>query len=213
MKEFNGDLWAFHEEGYHVVVTTNLGWGELRSPTAVYNNMGAGSVQAAARRWPWLPAWYGRRCCQFAASQLGSMPVLKRDDLRVVFLPVKPLNRRNPAASWDQLASVPLIRSGLEQLRSWFLAERKRGMALQLALTLPGAGNGGLERGMVYGLVRECLDDLDVALVDRQLDVARAAWEHSQRLSPEWGSCVSCGGDRLADELDHESRCHGCARP
>ncbi len=182
MLEVNGNLWDYHARGFHVVVTTNAGWEQDplwapgASPTlanesgpACWNNMGAGSVYEAWRRNPSLAEWYGRRCRAHALQSDDPMPVLKRDDLRLVFLPVKPLLRHEPAMSWNQKASLLLIESGLRQIERWYRGTFGQRQAPKLAMTLPGAGNGGLDPREVRALVVRELGHTGVTLVDRQL--------------------------------------------
>ena len=87
MRVERGDLWDYHARGWHVVVTTNIGWDRSGR-----NNMGAGMALQAALRWPGLPLWYGLECRKRGAET----PVLVRDDVRLVFFPVKPLLEANP---------------------------------------------------------------------------------------------------------------------
>lgn len=163
MEEVRGNLWDYHGPR-QVVVTTNIGW----SPPATWmtggeerdwNNMGAGSVLEAWKRFPEISSWYAERCKMYGANT----PVLKRPDLRLVFLPVKPL-LNPPSMSWNQRASYKLIGLGLAQLAAWW--DRHHPL---LAMTLPGAGNGGLPPGEVRRLVRTMLGHTDIILVDRQL--------------------------------------------
>ena len=144
MIEVTANLWDFHAKGHHVVVTTNIGW----APGNPWNNMGAGMALQAAYRYPELPGWYGRRCREYGAGT----PVLKRDDLGLVFLPVKPLLEENPGASWNQTASLELIARGLDQLLAWVTTRKAK-----VAMGLPGAGNGRLDPVEVLGLVRDKL--------------------------------------------------------
>jgi hypothetical protein len=97
------------------------------------------------------------------------MPVLKRDDLRLVFLPVKPVVWSAPQLSWDQQADLLYIQAGLQQIRSWQATPG----APKLAMTLPGAGNGSLDPREVRALVLRELGHTGITLVDRQLRVVR----------------------------------------
>jgi hypothetical protein len=143
MKIVKGDLWDFWELGWKIVVSTNIGWGRGllvgEGSRQHANNMGAGIAWQAASRWPWLPLWLGEH--YRARHRLGAtqQPV-EHDQLRLIFVPVKPLLESDPAYSWNQRASVPLID---EQLN---LLTRHRG---KIALGFVGCGNGGLRQDQV----------------------------------------------------------------
>jgi hypothetical protein len=155
MKRIRGDIWRLWDKGFHVVVTTNIGWDHRDM-----NNMGAGTVQRAASVWPELPRWYGSWCRSMGAK----MGVVRRPGLRLVFLPVKPLIEACPSLSWDQKADLVLIERGLVQLGVWWRRYRPA-----LAMTLPGAGNGGLDPAEVLALVERVLGDTEIVLCDLQL--------------------------------------------
>lgn len=174
MKEKNANLWNFHEVGFQAVVTTNIGWDEVWNKKLrgfrPLNNMGAGSVLEAATRWPELPEWYGRRCREYKTE----MPVLWRPDMGLVFLPVKPLMTLTPSWSWNQKASLVLIRRGLDQIRDWWEQHQPK-----IVMTLPGAGNGGLPPGEVLALVRVVLGHTDIVVADYRMVEA-------QQTAPKW---------------------------
>lgn len=152
MRIERGDLWERWDEGSKIVITTNIGW----DPVTLRNNMGAGIALEAMRRWPWLPEWYGRFC----RATFPHTPVIEHDQLRLIFLPVKPLlNRNNPEISWDQRASVFLVVEGLKQLRHH---------AGHIALGFPGCGNGGLEPIEVLPHIERQLDPTRFVVRDRQ---------------------------------------------
>lgn len=161
MKQYKRDIWELYDSGMDVVVTTNIGW-HLET---YRNNMGAGTVMEAARRFPELPEWYGRECA--AMIELGVVQVLYREDLRLWFFPVKPLLLpSNPEISWDQKADMDLIRRGLRQLKMH--PDRIR----DTAMTLPGAGNGGLSPRDVLDTVKaelRMVPGAQIVLCDRQL--------------------------------------------
>lgn len=162
-----GELWEEHHKGAIVCVTTNVGWdSETRD-----NNMGAGSVSQAAKVYPWLPVWYGaemERIVEETGDRRGR--VIYNAAIGVVFLPVKPLlDTENPERSWDQVACLMTIRSSLRQLRELKLCRQSH--TGYVALTLPGAGNGGLRVEPVAALVRQELGKLrthNYVVVDRQ---------------------------------------------
>lgn len=141
MRIVQGDLWDFHAEGWKIVISTNIGWTETppawaRSVGAGHwphhNNMGAGVALEAARRWPWLPEWLGSHYRARHRVGLEQRPV-EHDQLRLIFVPVKPLLPNDPAYSWNQNADLELIRRQLGMLS----AHQGR-----LALGFIGCGNG-----------------------------------------------------------------------
>lgn len=137
MKIEKGNLWDHWERGSKVVVTTNIGW----DPVTRENNMGAGMALQAATRWPWLPELYGSFCRLTAPFT----PVMEMADLRLIFMPVKPLlDVKDPERSWNQEARRALIVVGLKQLREH---------TGEIALGLPGCGNGGLRAEDVRPIV------------------------------------------------------------
>jgi hypothetical protein len=141
-----GDLWQYHEEGWRVVVTTNIGW----DPESGRNNMGAGVALQASQRWPDLPLWYGVQC----EMQRQAMPVIQHSARRLIFLPVKPLlDPLRPEISWDQEADLGLIKRGLRQVAGIALEEA----GPRVALSFPGCGNGGLPESLVLPVMQETL--------------------------------------------------------
>jgi hypothetical protein len=164
MRKDTCDIWDYYEKGYRIVVTTNLGWD-----VGMTNNMGAGLALQTARRFPWLPTWYGAECYKMAENQQEL--VIPFNPLRLIFLPVKPLLIDAPHMSWNQMADLGLIKRGLENLRNGFA--QKGGavpIALPIALTLPGCGNGGLHRDQVLPLVEKIFASYNtVVLCDQAL--------------------------------------------
>ena len=160
MKHEQGDLWDHYARGEKVVITTNVGW-DLKT---LRNNMGAGMALQAARRWPWLPEWYGRYCRHWILrrqSPVRTVPVVELD--RLIFLPVKPLlSFADPERSWDQTARLDTIRVSLTQLT------RHQG---QIALGFPGCGNGGLQPTDVLPLLYLFLRDERFTICDWEFPV------------------------------------------
>lgn len=170
MEILKGDLWDYYAKGWKIVISTNIGWsnGEAwRGNSALgkrTNNMGAGIAHQAQQRWPWLPEWLGSHYHAVHRSGMRQRPV-EHDELRLIFVPVKPLLESDPAYSWNQKASPELIR---EQLG--MLAQHKGNIALGFI----GCGNGALEQAAVLpsllklGLVRGHLGHGKTIVVDRE---------------------------------------------
>lgn len=158
MQLVKANIWELAAAGHDVVVTTNIGW----DPRTYENNMGAGTALQAYQRCPSLAVWYGHECRRMTHE--GTVDVLYRGDLGLYFLPVKPLlDPGDPERSWDQLASYALIERMLGRLAAM---PKPR----PVALTLPGAGNGGLDPERVRSLALKQLGELErVTLCDLQL--------------------------------------------
>lgn len=164
MRHEQADLWERYERGEKVVITTNVGW----DTRTLHNNMGAGMALQAARRWPWLPRWYGQFCRHWVTARqtpVRTVPVVELD--RLIFFPVKPLlHFSDPERSWDQMARLDVIRVSLGQLT------RHQG---QIALAFPGCGNGGLKASDVGPLLALFLTDDRFTVCDWEFPVGNLA--------------------------------------
>lgn len=155
LEVIHGNLWAEHDAGRKVVVTTNIGWSRDG-----YNNMGAGMALQAARRWPVLPLWYGT-VCQLLRE---ATPVVEHAELGLIFFPVKPLlDPSNPERSWDQIADHALIMRSLRQLA---LVEG------DVSMGFPGCGNGSLLPSTVLPLLERYLPGERFRVVDAEVPPA-----------------------------------------
>lgn len=170
MQIIKGDLWGYHSEGWKIVISTNIGWGARiysRCNTEHANNMGAGIAYQAWMRWPWLPDWLGSHYRALHRAGMKQRPV-ELDALRLIFVPVKPLKVEDPAYSWDQKASLDLIR---EQLG--MLSEHQG----KIALGFVGCGNGALHQNVVLPsllkleLVRKHKGHGETVVVDRDAEL------------------------------------------
>lgn len=153
LQSMQGDLWdMWASPKWKIVVTTNIGW----DPRTFENNMGAGVALQAAERFPELPEWYGRFC----ASTAPNTPVVEREDLRLIFLPVKPLlDPHNPELSWNQPARLGLIDRSVRELAE---------IPGRIALAYPGCGNGGLPVEAVRPILQHYLPGDRFLVVDRR---------------------------------------------
>jgi hypothetical protein len=173
MQILKGDLWDFHAKGWKIVISTNIGWTERRPAWSLgktyeegvhVNNMGAGIAAQAAQRWPWLPQWLGSHYRAVHQAGMVQRPV-EHDRLGLIFVAVKPLLVSDPAYSWNQRASVVLIK---EQLG--MLAQHQG----KIALGYVGCGNGAADQKDVLPhllkleLVRGHLGHGETIVVDRE---------------------------------------------
>lgn len=141
-----GDLWKYHERGYWVVVTTNLGW--KKDGTAI---MGAGVAKQAAERFPEIVKEYGRLCKKYRDGRLG---IVLNSQHKLIFFPTKPLDREKPWLSWKQKASMDLIEDSLDDLICLMMHDNIR----PIAMPMVGCGNGGLDPKKVKSLLDRYLD-------------------------------------------------------
>lgn len=155
LKIERGNVWDHYERGAVVVATTNIGWDERG-----VNNMGAGVVLQAWRRFPDLAAWYGRFCREHGANT----PVCVHPD-RLALFPVKPLKREDPAYSWNQTADLRLIERSTIQLAK---LEKIGGFGdREIVMAFPGCGNGGLEVTAVHPILEKHLKSERFRIVDQ----------------------------------------------
>ncbi|HEU4544370.1 MAG TPA: hypothetical protein VFR23_24780 [Jiangellaceae bacterium] len=140
----SGDLWDAFTNGWHIVVTTNIGWDANG-----VNNMGAGVALQAAIRFPDLPGWYGRRCRRTGAST----GVIVHPERRLILFPVKPLKLRCSADSWNQQADLGLIELSCGQLADVLSGDS----GMRVAMAFPGCGNGGLSKRAVRPILEKSL--------------------------------------------------------
>ena len=149
MRIVSGDIWSSRFDACLRVVPVNLGWkanGE--------NVMGRGVAQQAAKRYPDLPIWYGRRC-EFMARD-GDTRLFRYCGL--LLFPVKPLDAIAPHLSWRQSADLGLVEKSTRQLASIPMSKR-------VTLPLVGCGNGGLDPRDVLPVLAKYLTDDDFTLV------------------------------------------------
>ncbi|MGH7198664.1 MAG: hypothetical protein ACREH5_08015 [Candidatus Omnitrophota bacterium] len=148
-----GDIWAEWEKSSgSIVIPTNVGYRKNGS-----NVMGLGLAKDAARRWPELPAWYGRFCMLYGA---GAFPI-RYDEVRsVILLPVKPFDAVTPHLSWKAKADLKLIESSVEALAKFYGTE-------PIYVPMVGCGNGKLKDLDVLPILERHLTDERFVLVKR----------------------------------------------
>lgn len=155
MEVAEGDLWDFYDQGYHVVIPTNL--MTRRDGTAV---MGRGVAEQAVRRFPKLPSWYGAKLKEGVGFALFHQE-------RLVMFPVK--------EDWRSPADLELIRGSCIALR---VAARLDRWEAAYALPLVGCGFGELSEAQVLPVLKEHLIQPCFWLVRRGPDV-KERYPHS----------------------------------
>lgn len=153
MLEAEGDIWKLSGAKDAIVIPTNIGWRD-RDGRAV---MGAGLARDAARRFPALAVMYGKECQE--QRERTPITVYRMNSawcLALVLFPVKPLLQGKPYLSWQQPASVELIKAhlpALEAIGSW--PELQEGKIYVPSL---GCGNGQLDEEDVLPLLQKLPD-------------------------------------------------------
>ena len=156
MLEKSGDLWTWNAEHRWIVITTNIGWKKNGA-----NPMGAGIARVAAEKYPDLPNWYGDRCKKYAEKTA----VAPYREGRMFLFPTKPLDEEQPWMSWKNDACLALIQKSCKQLVKLVDVMEERGdLLVQVALPLPGCGNGNLMPRQVMPILTDILDDRFVLL-------------------------------------------------
>lgn len=167
MRVVKGDLWEFHEAGAWACIPVNIGYKKDGE-----NVMGRGVAVQAAKRWPDVPKIWGG-ACKTLGSKVSAMPLF--DGRRLIFFPTKPLNVREPWASWRNMASPRLIERSATTLASLVEAPcpgcsedlgpvrcvgRKtdcRSIEGDVVLPLVGCGNGKLKEKDVLPILERVL--------------------------------------------------------
>lgn len=140
VKQATTDIWRFHEQGYYIVIPTNL--YVTKDGKAV---MGRGLALQAVQKWPQAPIWYGFHLIEHIRSTpYGRNPHMEdinpydllavNHEWRALFLPVK--------TTWQQQARKGLIEASLANLAT--LLDKPVLKGVQLAIPRLGCGNGGL---------------------------------------------------------------------
>jgi len=149
VRRAEGDLWVWLGKAW-IVVPTNIGWGRVPPKDDAYarvgpNPMKAGVALGVSERFPVLPLLYGHFC----QLQGASTPVVYTDEGLILF-PTKSLKVDAPWKSWDQKASLELLRRSINELTLLQLPDDR-----EVALPLVGCGAGKLAKKAV-------LDELKV---------------------------------------------------
>ncbi len=136
----NGNIWIYHKLGSTIVVPTNAGWRHDGS-----NVMGAGLARDAANLFPDLPLRYGKDCRLLT-------PRVHYEDLRLIMLPSKPLNVKQPHISWQGNANINTIAESLK-----WLQDISEILPKKVYIPLLGSGNGQLDPELIKELMEKTL--------------------------------------------------------
>ena len=126
MKEVNGNIWSYWQDGYVVVIPTNL--QVRRNGTAV---MGAGLALQAAENFPGLDFEYGIHLLSIDNNDNGSLYI---SHAALFLLPTK--------NHWKDGSDISLIENGLRVLVKWYNNQETKP---SVALPRLGCGLGGLK--------------------------------------------------------------------
>lgn len=169
-------IWKCHDAGMYVVIPTNVGWTKGSS-----NVMGAGLAKQAAQKYNWLTRHYGDWCRRY-----GSRINVVRAD-RLILFPVKPLNEDKPWLSWQNGASLELIKNSLDQLAEW----ASNNPSCHIAMPYVGCGNGRLNW---HKQVAPLVDDANIPNMT-VVDINAPYIEISQLLECEDPAYLICWKD------------------
>lgn len=139
MKEITGDIWAYHEKGHWIVITTN---GNVKTNGEAV--MGAGIALQAKQRYPEFPLVLGRWIRDFG-NTLGLF-----QEYHIITFPTK--------HNWQERSDTELI-DGQCQILSrafGFASGRQRET---IYLVRPGCSNGQLDWKDVKPILEKYLDD------------------------------------------------------
>lgn len=148
MLRAKGNIWDYYDNGYYIVIPTNIGWKKNGC-----NVMGAGLAKQASLKFPDLSLRYGKVCQQY--KEETAVIIING----LLLFPVKPL-AENPSMSWSQPANLNLIEKSTQQLETFTRTYQKK-----IALPLVGCGNGRMDKDKVISILEKYLDD-NFTLID-----------------------------------------------
>ena len=136
----NKNIWSPDFDGFWRCITTNVGWRKNGE-----NVMGAGLAKQAKDRYPNLPMAYGKHCREFMEPHYPYF----FEEGKILCLPSKTLNERDPHLSWQENSDFGLIKSSYLMLKWWSDEETDKYVA-----PLLGTRNGGLDKNLILELVK-----------------------------------------------------------
>lgn len=158
VKQTTHNIWRLHEQGWYMVVPTNLYVKSDRKGV-----LGRGIASQVANKYPEVPSIYGELLLGWVRPglepgrrvlNLGDLvktELIQADfDRHLIFFPTKLM--------WDLNSDLALIKMSFVALKGWL--ERNPGVQ-KVALPRVGAGNGKLDwEKQVKPLVRDFLESL-----------------------------------------------------
>lgn len=159
MKTYCGDIWDLFDQGYSIVIPTNMGWNKYGK-----NVMGAGLAKQALERFPGIDSSLGffyKNHQNYDAKQVSLIYTYCVNFIGqaryLIFLVTKPLNRAQPWLSWKADADPEVVKA---QLRC-FTTYPQINPTLQYACPLVGSGCGRLKKDSVIEMITEEFDKFD----------------------------------------------------
>ena len=140
MKEVQGNIWDYHEQGYWIVITTN---GTIRKDGACV--MGRGVAKETAVKYPDLPKKLGKFLKDFTNT------VYPFAEYRILTFPVK--------HNWWEKADINLIEESCQRLLDWITYHFSPAGLVPVYMVRPGCGNGQLNWEDVKPILEKYLDD------------------------------------------------------
>jgi hypothetical protein len=140
MRWVNGDIWIYYKLGGTIVIPTNAGWKSDSS-----NVMGRGLAKQASEKFKNLSLTYGQYC-------KSKQPHCYFENMRLILVPSKKLNEKQPWLSWQHEADQETIRNSL----TWLQQNVKSFQAEKIYVPILGSGNGNMQKG----LVQEMMDNI-----------------------------------------------------
>jgi hypothetical protein len=143
MRWVKGDIWIYHKLGKIIVIPTNAGWKSDGS-----NVMGRGLAKQASEKFPELPFRYGDCCKRLEPHQYFK-------DCHLILIPSKKLNEQQPYLSWQHESDKDTIITSL----AWLQIHVKEFEGDKIYVPILGAGNGGMQKGLIKEIMDKYLTD------------------------------------------------------
>ena len=143
MKWVSGDIWIYWKLGSIIVIPTNAGWKSDGS-----NVMGRGLAKQSSEKFKNLNFEYGWKCQELQPYQYF-------EDYRLILVPSKKLNEKQPWLSWQHEADQETIRNSLV----WLQQNVKSFQIEKIYVPILGSGNGNMQKGLVQEIMDNILID------------------------------------------------------
>ena len=151
LEESSGCIIDYHKEGHWIVVPTNIGWKKDGA-----NPMGVGIAKDIVELYPDLAKWYGERCKRYGEETA----VTPYKPGSIILFPTKPLDAKNPHASWKSKSDISLVEKSLKQLVACADIMTKCSITYsRIGVPMVGCGAGQLPKKAVLVLLHQYLDN------------------------------------------------------